>query len=64
MFRAIGATIQAITNIIVALSRTTEKTVQLCENEVDMLQFEQKHRLTSQRMELEALIKQAQLEQH
>jgi len=61
MFRAIGATIQALTNIVVALSRTTEKTVQLAENEVDMLHQEQQHRLTRQRIELSAL--QAQLEQ-
>ena len=60
MFRAIGATIQALTNIVVALSRTTEKTVQLAENEVDMLNEEQQHRLTRQRIELSSL--QAQLE--
>ena len=60
MFKAIGATIQALTNIVVALSRTTEKTVQLAENEVDMLNEEQQHRLTRQRIELSSL--QAQLE--
>ncbi len=56
MFKAIGATIQAITNIVVAVSRTTEKTVQLAENEVDMLQEEQKYRLTTQRFELSTLM--------
>jgi uncharacterized ferredoxin-like protein len=62
MFKAIGATLQALTNIIVALSRTTEKTVQLAENEVDMLQEEQKYRLATQRIELSSLMDQAQLE--
>ena len=62
MFKAIGSTIQALTNIIVALSRTTEKTVQLAENEVDMLQEEQKYRLATQRIELSSLMNQAQLE--
>ncbi len=60
MFRSISATINALTNIIVAASRTTEKTVLLAENEVDMLREEQEQRLTSQRIELNQL--KAQLE--
>ncbi len=60
MFKAIGTTINALTNIIVAASRTTEKTVLLAENEVDMLREEQEQRLTSQRIELNQL--KAQLE--
>jgi hypothetical protein len=60
MFRAIGTTLNALTNIVVALSRTTEKTVMLAENEVDMLHEEQQHRLTTQRIELSTLT--AQLE--
>lgn len=63
MFRAISTTLNALTNIIVVLSRTTEKTVQLIENEVEMLHEEQQQRLTSQRIELSTLINQAQIEQ-
>ena len=61
MFKAIGSTITALTNIIVALSRTAEKTVQLAENEVDMLHEEQKYRLTTQRIELSTLMENHQL---
>jgi hypothetical protein len=60
MFKAISTTLQAIANIIVAISRTTEKTVQLAENEVNMLHEEQKYRQTNQRIELSSLT--AQLE--
>jgi hypothetical protein len=61
VFKAISSTVQALTNIIVALSRTTEKAVILAENEVDILHEEQHHRITIQRMELSKLA--AQLEQ-
>ncbi len=62
MFRAITTTLHAVTNIIVALSRTAEKTVQLVENEVEMLQEEQQQRLTSHRIELATLVQQHQIE--
>ncbi len=46
LFQAIGQTINSCVSVIITAARTTEKSVQLVENEVDMLHKEQIVRLS------------------
>ncbi len=58
IFKAIGETFSSMVGTVVATARTTEKTIQLVENEVDILKEEQNIRTTTIKAELTALIHQ------
>ena len=63
IFKAIGETLNSIVSVLTAAARTTEKSVHLVENEVDILKEEQNIRISSTRAELATLIQQPQLDQ-
>lgn len=63
IFKAIGETLEATVGVVTTAARTTEKSVQLVENEVDILKEEQNIRVTTTRAKLSTLIHQPQLEQ-
>ena len=60
----INTIIDSLTNTVVALARTTEKTVVLVENEVDGLSVAQKSRIEQERKEFNALLKGKDNESH
>lgn len=62
VFKAIGETLAATVGVVTTAARTTEKTVQLVENEVDILHEEQNVRITTTKAQLTALLNQPQLE--
>lgn len=62
IFKAIGETLEATVGVVTTASRTCEKTVQLAENEVDILKAEQDIRISATRAELATLIHQPQIE--
>lgn len=61
VFQAVGQSLNSLVSVLTATARTTEKTVQLLENEVDLLHTEQNIRITSVRSELATLINQEKL---
>jgi len=61
VFQAVGQSLNSLVAVLTATARTTEKTVQLVENEVDLLHTEQDIRITSVRAELATLINQEKL---
>ena len=63
IFTAVGHTLSSLVSVLTATARTTEKTVSLVENEVDLLHVEQNIRITSVKSELATLVHQLQLEQ-
>ena len=63
IFKAIGETLNSIVSVLTAAARTTEKSVILLENEVDLLNKEQNIRISSAGAKLAIVNQQAQLEQ-
>lgn len=63
IFTAIGQTLNSCVSVLTAAARTTEKTVILVENEVDLLHVGQSIRITSVKSELTSLIHRLPLEQ-
>lgn len=63
IFKAIGETLGASVGVLTSVARTTEKSVQLVENEVDILKEEQNIRIATTKAKLGTIIHQPQLEQ-
>jgi hypothetical protein len=55
VFQAIGQTLNSFVAVLTAAARTTEKGVQLVENEVDLLKEEQNIRICTARAQLASL---------
>ena len=63
VFQAIGETLNSAVSVLTTAARTTDKTMQLVENEVDMLHSEQDIRISTVRSQLATVIHQEKLEQ-
>ena len=62
IFTAIGETLNSSVSILTTVARTSEKSIRLIENEVDLISEEQYIRISRAKSELATIVNQPQLE--